>query len=57
MLAHELSHIANRDVLTMTIASFFAMLAALLMRFGMYSGMFGGFGGTTATTTTGRRSG
>jgi heat shock protein HtpX len=26
----------------MTIASFFAMLAALLMRFGMYSGMFGG---------------
>ena len=29
VLAHELSHIANRDVLTMTIASFFAMLAAL----------------------------
>ena len=45
VLAHELSHIANRDVLTMTIASFFAMLAAMLMRFGMYSGMFGGFGG------------
>jgi heat shock protein HtpX len=42
VLAHELSHIANRDVLIMTIASFFAMLAALLMRFGMYSGMFGG---------------
>jgi heat shock protein HtpX len=44
VIAHELSHIANRDVLTMTIASFFAMLAAMLMRFGMYSGMFGGFG-------------
>jgi heat shock protein HtpX len=44
VVAHELSHIANRDVLTMTVASFFAMLAAMLMRFGMYSGMFGGFG-------------
>jgi heat shock protein HtpX len=42
VLAHELSHIANRDVLIMTVASFFAMLAALLMRFGMFSGMFGG---------------
>src|SRR5919198_6276252 len=30
VLAHELSHIANRDVLVMTVASFFAMLAALL---------------------------
>jgi heat shock protein HtpX len=45
VLAHELSHIANRDVLVMTIASFFALLAALLTRFGLYSGMFGGFGG------------
>jgi heat shock protein HtpX len=42
VLAHELSHIANRDVLVMTIASFFAMLAGLLTRFGLYSGMFGG---------------
>jgi heat shock protein HtpX len=45
VLAHELSHVANRDVLVMTVASFFAMLAALLTRFGLYSGMFGGFGG------------
>ena len=45
VLAHELSHIANRDVLVMTVASFFAMVAALLTRFGLYSGMFGGFGG------------
>ena len=44
VLAHELSHIANRDVLVMTVASFFAMLAGLLTRFGLYAGMFGGFG-------------
>ena len=42
VLAHELSHIANRDVLIMTVASFFAMLAALLTRFGLYGGLFGG---------------
>jgi heat shock protein HtpX len=45
VLAHELTHIANRDVLVMTIASFFATLAALLTRWGLYAGMFGGFGG------------
>src|SRR6476659_8065995 len=44
VLAHELSHIANRDVLIMTVASFFAMVAAMLTRFGMYAGMFGGGG-------------
>src|SRR3954462_517710 len=44
VLAHELSHIANRDVLVMTVASFFAMLAGLLTRFGLYAGMFGGGG-------------
>ena len=42
VLAHELSHIANRDVLVMTVASFFAMLAALLARFGLYGGIFSG---------------
>ena len=45
VLAHELSHIANRDVLVMTVASFFAMLAGLLTRFGLYAGMLGGGGG------------
>src|SRR5438477_4566226 len=46
VLAHELSHIANHDVLVMTVASFFAMLAAMLTRFGLYAGMFGGgYGG------------
>ena len=44
VLAHELSHVANRDVLVMTVASFFAMLAALLTRFGLYAGMWGGGG-------------
>jgi heat shock protein HtpX len=42
VLAHELSHVANRDVLIMTLASFFAMLAALITRWGLYFGMWGG---------------
>jgi heat shock protein HtpX len=41
VLAHELTHVAN-DVLVMTLASFFAMLAGVLARFGLYGGMFGG---------------
>jgi heat shock protein HtpX len=46
VLAHELSHVANRDVLVMTVASFFAMLAGMITRFGLYFGMWGGgFGG------------
>jgi heat shock protein HtpX len=44
VIAHELTHIANRDVMVMTIASFFAMVAAMLARFGLYGGMFGGGG-------------
>ena len=42
VLAHELSHIGNRDVLVMTLAGFFAMLAGVLTRFAVYGGMFGG---------------
>lgn len=41
VLAHELSHIANRDVLIMTLAGFFAMLAGLLSRWAF---LFGGGG-------------
>jgi heat shock protein HtpX len=41
VLAHELSHIANRDVLIMTLAGFFAMIAGLLARWGAF---FGGGG-------------
>ena len=42
VLAHELSHIGNRDVAIMTISSFFAMVAAILMRMGLWGGMMGG---------------
>ncbi|HVM18316.1 MAG TPA: zinc metalloprotease HtpX [Gaiellaceae bacterium] len=38
VLAHELAHIANRDVLIMTLASSFAMLAGLLTRWGLFFG-------------------
>src|SRR3954451_8596703 len=42
VLAHELSHVKNRDVRTMTLASFFASLAALITRFAFYGSLFGG---------------
>jgi heat shock protein HtpX len=42
VIAHELSHVANRDVAVMTIASFLATVAGLIIRFGFYSGMTGG---------------
>ncbi len=42
VIAHELTHIGNRDVLIMTLASFFAMLAGIITRFAMYAGLFGG---------------
>ena len=42
VIAHELSHVGNRDVLVMTLAGFFAMLAGVLVRFGMYGGLLGG---------------
>ena len=42
VLAHELTHVKNRDVRTMTLASFFAMVAALITRFAFYGSLFGG---------------
>ncbi len=45
VLAHELSHVAHRDVAVMTIASFLGILAGLITRVTMYMGLFGGFGG------------
>lgn len=42
VLAHELSHIGNKDVIVMTVAGFLATVAGLLVRFGVYSGMMGG---------------
>lgn len=44
VLAHELSHVAHRDVAVMTIASFLGILAGLLTRFGLQWGLWGGFG-------------
>jgi heat shock protein HtpX len=41
VLAHELTHVINRDVLVMTIASFFATIAAYIVQFGFF---FGGGG-------------
>jgi heat shock protein HtpX len=40
VLAHELSHVKNRDVLTLTLASFLAMLAALIMNNFLFAAMF-----------------
>jgi heat shock protein HtpX len=45
VLAHELSHVAHKDVAVMTIASFLGILAGLLVRFAFYSELFGGGGG------------
>ncbi len=39
VLAHELSHVAHRDVAVMTIASFLGVLAGLITRFGLYGGL------------------
>jgi len=45
VLAHELSHVAHRDVAVMTIASFLGLLAGLVVRFALYAGFWGGGGG------------
>jgi heat shock protein HtpX len=42
VLAHELTHIRNRDVLILTLASIFSTVAAYLMQFGFYGGLYGG---------------
>ncbi len=43
VLAHELSHVANRDVMVMTLASFFASVASFIVQMGFWFG--GAFGG------------
>jgi heat shock protein HtpX len=45
VLAHELTHVQNRDVMVMTIASFFASVAAFIVQIGFwFGGAFGGDG-------------
>lgn len=44
VLAHELSHVAHRDVAVMTIASFLGVLAGLVTRTGLQFGLYGGMG-------------
>ena len=44
VIAHEMSHVAHKDVQVMTIASFLAIIAALLIRFAFYGELFGGGG-------------
>ena len=43
VLAHEMSHVAHRDVAVMTIASFLGICAGLITRFGLQWGLWGGF--------------
>ena len=42
VIAHELTHIRNRDALVLTLASLFSTVAWYLMQFGFYGGMYGG---------------
>ena len=44
VIAHELSHVAHKDVMVMTIASFLGVIAGLLIRFSFYGELFGGGG-------------
>jgi heat shock protein HtpX len=42
VISHEMSHVAHKDVMVMTIASFLAIIAGLLIRFSFYGELFGG---------------
>jgi heat shock protein HtpX len=42
VIAHEMSHVAHKDVVVMTVASFLAIIAGLMIRFAFYSELFGG---------------
>src|SRR5436305_3643337 len=43
VMGHELTHVANRDVMVITIASFFASIASFIVQMGFWFG--GGLGG------------
>ena len=42
VISHQLSHVAHKDVMVMTVASFLAIIAGLLIRFSFYGELFGG---------------
>ena len=44
VISHEMSHVAHKDVMVMTVASFLAIIAGLLIRFSFYGELFGGGG-------------
>jgi heat shock protein HtpX len=45
VLAHELGHVQNRDILTSSIAATLAGAITLIARMGYWAEIFGGFGG------------
>ncbi|TDC62284.1 zinc metalloprotease HtpX [Actinomadura sp. GC306] len=53
VLAHEMAHVAHRDVAVMTIASFLGICAGMITRFGLQFGLWGGFGSRGRDQNTG----
>jgi heat shock protein HtpX len=56
VIAHELTHIKNRDVLVLTLASLFSTVAWYLMQFGFYGGLYSGgmgYGGNRSNNSAG----
>jgi heat shock protein HtpX len=56
VIAHELTHIRNRDVLVLTLASLFSTVAWYLMQFGFYGGLYSGgmgYGGNRSSNSAG----
>jgi heat shock protein HtpX len=51
VLGHEITHVVNRDVVVMTVASFFASIAAFITQWGFLFG--GGFGGNNRNNNNG----
>jgi len=57
VIAHEMSHVAHKDVAVMTLASFLGIVAALVVRFAFYSELFGGGGRSNNNNNNGNNQG